>query len=345
MDEHLMDAMDEEAALPRTPKRAQEGLGGADGRTTPPKLSRLEEDDDTSEPTNRDLMKFLKVMQDSQSIALKQISNRIGEAEIRIAKVEEATTARLNSVEAKLEHLELGDGADREARTKIAELEETIKNMDKLFKQFQAQAHAARTSAGSSSSTMNRADECLVIIGGFKKETPRGQLEEVWAKQMLKEIEKHIDLRTYEVFCPYMLSSVLFARCPDSASARAFVALIRRLNLVVRLKGVDYNIWGTLQKPKEVKARNRRLMRLVGYLKDFLGPEVQQNENYKCVCWSSGTIIMNDTRICKVVHTGANNFELTFCDEWYDNRTFRSGASAIEEGARKLMKDIADAEL
>lgn len=126
----------------------------------------------------------------------------------------------------------------------------------------------------------------MAILGGFKKETPRGQREEAWARQLLKEVEKNVDLRGYEVYCPYMLSSVLFARCPDASSVGSFVSLTRRLNLTATIKGVDYNIWASLQKPKEEKARNRRLMKLVAYLKDFLGVDVPQTENWKCVCWS-----------------------------------------------------------
>lgn len=98
-----------------------------------------------------------------------------------------------------------------------------------------------------------------------------------------------------------MLSSVLFARCPDASPALSFMSLIRRLSLSAKIKGVDYNIWATLQKPKEVKARNRRLMKFAAYLNDFLCVDVPQTETWKCVCvcWSSGTLILSDTRVCR----------------------------------------------
>lgn len=98
---------------------------------------------------------------------------------MRIAKVKEATTARLDNVDAKLETAELADGTDSAAWAKMAELEDTIRKMDKLFKQFQAQTLAARTSAGNSTAPeATRTEDNLVILGGFKKETPWGQLEE-----------------------------------------------------------------------------------------------------------------------------------------------------------------------
>lgn len=331
---------DHHPSPPKTPKRAQE-CPNADGSASPQKVSRQCEDDEGYEPTNRDLMMFLRNMQDSQSTPLRQLNTRLGEAEVRIARVEDATIARLDNVEAKLESMELSEGADISARARITELEATIRKMDQLFKHIQSNATAA---SSSTSLAAPRMDDNLVILGGFKRETPRGQLEEVWARQLLKEIEKNVDLRGYEAFCPYMLSSVLFARCPDSSSARSLVSLVRRLNLTAKIKGINYNIWATLQKPKEVKPLESAPVEVGGVLEGFLGADVPQTENWKCVCWSSGTIILNDTRVCKVSHTGGL-YELKFCDEWYDNKTFRSGASAIEEGAHKIMKDMAEAEL
>lgn len=88
---------------------------------------------------------------------------------------------------------------------------------------------------------------------------------------MLKEVEKHVDLRGYEVVCA--LSGCCFRQ-------------------VLRVGD------------SHVEARNRRLMELVAQRKDFIGPDVLQNDNWKCVCWSSGNAILNDMRICKVVRSG-----------------------------------------
>lgn len=108
IDQWLMNAMedDQHPSPPKTPKRAQES-SNADGLASPPKISRQRQEDEGYEPTNRDLMMFLRSLQDSQNTTMKQLSTRLGDAEVRIARVEDATIARLDSVEAKLESMEL----------------------------------------------------------------------------------------------------------------------------------------------------------------------------------------------------------------------------------------------
>lgn len=109
---------------------------------------------------------------------------------------------------------------------------------------------------------------------------------------------------------------MLFARCPDSLAARRFVALRRRLKLQSKVNDIAHDIWGTLQKPKEVKARNRRLIKLAEYMQRFLAPEIKQQENWKCVCWRTGTVILKDRRACRVTHAGGDIYDLTFFEQW-----------------------------
>lgn len=66
--------------------------------------------------------------------------------------------------------------------------------------------------------------------------------------------------------------------------ARRFLALLRRLRLQATVNDVSHDIWGMLSKPKEVKARNRRLIELAEYMKQFLAPEIKQQDNVECVC-------------------------------------------------------------
>lgn len=93
---------------------------------------------------------------------------------------------------------------------------------------------------------------------------------------MLPEIINHNQRIGHEIFCPYMLSSVLFARCPYYLAARSFVALARWLRLQATMNDVSCEVWGALQKPKEVKGRSQRLMKLAEHMQQFLVPEIKK---------------------------------------------------------------------
>lgn len=172
----LMDDLDnaEAGGAPRTPKRAPDPLLAAEERQSPPKTARQCDDDD-GEPTNRDLMRFPKNMQGTQTAAMHSFNSRLSATEQHLKTVEEATMTRLTNIEAELESLQVvGGGEDAAARARIAELENTIKRMDKLFKQIQETAPAAAVAKSGAAFII---DENIVIIGGFKRETPRGLLE------------------------------------------------------------------------------------------------------------------------------------------------------------------------
>lgn len=159
--------------------------------------------------------------------------------------VGEVTMTRLTNIEAKFETLELDGGGDAAARARITELENTIRRMHRLFNSSSsrrwARPHRQSTRTWSSSA----ASSVRLLEGSWRR---HGLLEEAWANQMLPDILKHDQLIGYEVFRPYMLSSVLFARCPASLAARRFVALLRRLRLQAKVNDVTYDIRGSLQR-------------------------------------------------------------------------------------------------
>lgn len=99
---------------------------------------------------------------------------------------QDGMAALLDSAEAKRESMELEDGADVASRIRTAALEAMVKQMDQLFKQFQSQQQPP-TAAASSGTHRGAQDvqDNLVVLGGFKKETPRGIIEEAWAKTLM----------------------------------------------------------------------------------------------------------------------------------------------------------------
>lgn len=59
-----------------------------------------------------------------------------------------------------------------------------------------------------------------------------------------------------------------------------------------------------------------------------------------CVCWRTGTLILKGRRVCKVTHMGGDSYDLSFCEQWYDNKTLRAVAATMEEGAPATMNHI-----
>lgn len=102
----------------------------------------------------------------------------------------------------------------------------------------------------------------MVKIGAFPQETPRGTLEEAWSTFIRPVIQGHMETAGIDGRAPYMLSSQLEARFLDSSQARLFLAALRKQDIVFRLNDQEIKIWGTIQKPKEVRERNRRLLRV-----------------------------------------------------------------------------------
>lgn len=90
--------------------------------------------------------------------------------------------------------------------------------------------------------------------------------------------------------------------------------------------------------------RNRRPIKLAEYMQQLLAPDIKQQENWRCMCWRIGTLILKDKRVCRVSHLGNEDFDLSFCDQWYDSKIFRAAAATMEEGAHSLMKEIKDQE-
>lgn len=106
----------------------------------------------------------------------------------------------------------------------------------------------------------------MVKIGGFEQDTPRGVLEEVWTKFIRPIVQQHIDTEGMDAHAPYMLSSQLWARFSGFSQACAFLAALRKQDNILMLNNREVKIWGTLQKPKEIRDRNRRFLRVAEVL-------------------------------------------------------------------------------
>lgn len=299
------------------------------------------------EPTNADLLTFMRHMQASQESSMKAMAARLDSAEARLTGIEEHATSRLDILESRLEGMELAEGLDKTARMRVAALEKTMKdNVGRLEQQFKEAKASASASGSSTSAPRTRGStsqdfEPLVKIGGFEQETPRGAIESAWTTHIRPVMEKLTDIgNIVEVKAPYMLSSQLWLRFGDLSQAHSFLATLRKQDIVFKLNNYEVKVWGTLQKPKEVRDRNKRLLRVAEVLMQHtkVGIDISK-DTFKNICWRSGTIVLANRRIAKVVQEGST-YSLTWGEKWYDGDIFQESDTVIKAAAQRVMDDI-----
>lgn len=72
-----------------------------------------------------------------------------------------------------------------------------------------------------------RIGENVIIIGGFRQETPREDIQGHWAATTLPKLQEKFAADFDEVDVPYLLGSVLHLRFSSAVSARRCVAAAR----------------------------------------------------------------------------------------------------------------------
>lgn len=181
----------------------------------------------------------------------------------------------------------------------------------------------------------------MVKIGGFDQETPRGVLEQAWAEHIRPRVQDFYDTSGLDVRAPYMLSSQLWVRFSSFSEARNFLAALRRNDITFDMNNKSFTIWGTLQKPKEVRERNRRLLRITEYLEQHICQGVKVHpKTFQNICWRSGTIVIADRRIARISTSSDGSFKLEWSENWFDTNVFRGAAAQMENAAQKLMSDM-----
>lgn len=100
----------------------------------------------------------------------------------------------------------------------------------------------------------------------------------------------------------------------------------------------SYTLWGALQKPKEVRERNRRLLRVNECLQQHDCQGVKINgKTFENLCWRSGTIVIADRRIAKITNSTVDGSYKPECNEqWFDNIP-RGAAAQMEASAQSIM--------
>lgn len=186
-----------EAAAPRTPKREERP---AQGDASPTKTRRGEH-----EPTNGELLDFMRGMQASSDRRFQEIATRLDKGERRQDQLEQAMGTRLDIVEARVEDIARQnlqgmttaekESLDNRFRDQQEELDAMLRTVTKhtddirgatkaveAAAKTQAAAAAAAVAAPASSARTGPShfDPDVVVIAGFKPDSPRGALMAAW---------------------------------------------------------------------------------------------------------------------------------------------------------------------
>lgn len=339
------------SAAPRTPKRESHDAGGADA--TPAKTSRK-----AHQPSNADLMDFpkdMKAQQNSTTEQLQEVQGRQTETTGQLDQMFRLFTQRIDGHDADLAKInqnlaEMNENIDNLELTGLAQpdpkLDERLKSMEEdmlrrlalLEQEMLKKGPPAEPQRGGLGTPVAPGETDTVVIGGFKRDTPKGQIIKTYERILQGRMQQRFgDMFSWEVCCPYLLSSVLFIRCPSAALARQAVNYLRSVQMRFKLGSEEITLWTTLQNSKDLKDRSRRLMRMASCLQGHFAAAAPQVETYKLVCWRSGSIVAFDQRVAQL-----KDSQLTFFDGWHrSNRYTEQGRKVIE----KQLLDTLNADL
>lgn len=248
----------------------------------------------------------------------------------------------MDLLETKLDTLELTEGADAIARSRIAQLEKIVTDqMAAVSKRLEDSAKKSASAATSASvaATATRArgpsfDGTIVIVGVFPQDTLRGPMEQAWAQHLQRVAAENMNIEGMHVEAPFLLSSALQARYTSASQAR-------------RSGGCSPPSPSWARRPTSTRRfrnrrrsrRNKLLLRTAEKLQSFLHPSVSAQPPYRCVCWKSSNIVIQGRRICKITRADDGSFTIDFGPNWFDARTFVNTEQVVET----VMRDQLDA--
>lgn len=222
-------AGDAGTSAPWTPKRdVPGGAGGEEAAQTPAKTRRFDH--------NKDQMTKLEKKLDLHE-------ERMNHVEIDYKKV----TDRLDSIEVP------DDRSEQRVNDLEKQLEDSLKEVNKKLgdlakKQAQVDTKAAAAAAAASSSSSAPASaarnaDFTIIVNGFQRETPRGQLEKLFDRFVKPQIRGVLGDAEYKA--PYLLPSCVHVRCRSASQQRDILAALRSQKIHFKSDGIDFHIYGT----------------------------------------------------------------------------------------------------
>lgn len=232
------------------------------------------------------------------------LMDRVDKAQKRTASLADAVGAHMD-MEAHVEDIvrqSIGSMTEMQQRKIDNRLDEKQKHRDSALRTVQRHSKEIRATTKTAPAMAAAPPQAarttplglnIVVITSFKSDTPRNQL--VSERLQVAECMKPLLIRDMmEVFAPFIIGAMLHARSARRVHIVAELVSFRRSPVVV-MDGVDCKRCTTLQKPQEVRARNKRLIAL---------QRSKQVETYQAVCWcSNAEVFMNEA--CLVRHNFA----------------------------------------
>lgn len=164
-------------------------------------------------------------------------------------------------------------------------------------------------------------------------------MEQAWARHMQQQVGEKMSIHGISVEAPFLLSSAPQARCCSQSQARSLVSVVRQLQPSFDFMGSKVNIYATLQKPNNIKEKNKLLLRTAEKLQSFLHPAIAARPLFKCICWKSSNVVIQDRRICNITRNDDATYHFDFAPNWFDARIFVNTAKVVEQAVRNQLDD------
>lgn len=138
-----------------------------------------------------------------------------------------------------------------------------------------------------------------MVIGVFKPDTPKEGILAAWST--VKDNLCAFLSADMEIDPPFLLGSVLHIQCPGPSASRYVAAAFRQRSISMTMENMQYKLHSSLQKPPDIRARNKRLMRAAATIHEFFERHLQI-ETHKTSCWRSSTSVILGKRVCTTRH-------------------------------------------
>lgn len=238
----------------------------------------------------------------------------------------------LDDIEQKLTAMQKGNAKECTDLTKrMDDLQLAVNKNDEKMRDFQRKLDekpAAAPASSSSSSALGGAstspDE-VVVLGGFHRNTPR-QIVETSLRPVVRAMHDRINGEIKVApQAPYLLGSCGHLRLHRDLAHRVLQE-IRSRDYFMTVNGERLKVWATLQKPREIRERSKKLIRMAAVLQASLRSPDQVQENYKVVCWRSSSVVILGRKVCSL-----NDNTVSIEADWYDPNLWTTTKEALEQ--------------
>lgn len=319
---------DERMEAPTTPGTKRTESSG-EGHSTPKKTRGPQSAGEVQQQFLQSVLSLQKTTDDTKTL-LNKLTDRVMQHD-----------EVLQDIGRKFGVMQVGhDKENAEMGTRIDKLQNLVENNQKdmvdMNKRLEARPAATTTSATSSStgSSANLGTDEVIILGGFNHNTPRAVIE-----QTLRPLVKNIsdsdlagEVRVAPQ-APYLLGSCGDLRLRRDLAHRLMQAT-RQKDYLVQVCGVKLCMWATVQKPKDVRDRNKKLIKLADIVQSHLRDQCTIVENLKVICRRSVSVVVAGRKILSVV-----DGQTSMKPNWFDDKIWETPQSNIEG---ELMKAAAE---